>query len=498
MAAPVTAPAGPLVGTAGPTVLRRLATDTGWMALVIGIPLLARVAATPVRVHLLSPAAFGDVALWSAAIAVVGGFALWPTTGLMRFLPAGGEADRAQVIRAWLLATTATAGLLVAGAGAWAAMAGDAWGWVAVILALEALIAAATSYARAVGRFRTLAAVALTAGLTGVAAGTLLIVPMGPIGVLVGWAAADLVAVILAGALVGPSILTGLRAGPGSQLARLARFSAPLAVSNGAWMLVTWIDRPLLAGLVTKAELGIYSLAYVLVAAPLAGLFTVLSSVTWNHAVSSFERDGYGAAAELLRRSARVYTATSVAVVVWLGFYGDTVLSVVAPARYAGASRHLVWLALGLWCFGLLPYRNQHLILWNRSGAATVSPLVALGVNVAAVCVLVPIVGAVGAAAATTAAYGSALAVATWLTRRDERVESRLPVRLTVGCLAATAAAAAAMRPVVDALSGRWGQAGALAVTGLVLLGVAFVVEGSAVRTLRRRPGHAQVVPCIS
>ena len=476
----------PATTPAGSTMLRRLATDTGWMALVVGLPLLVRMAATPVRVRLLSPADFGEVSLWAAAIAVVGGFALWPTTGLMRYLPASGYADRAQVIRAWLLATFATAALITAGFGLWAVYAGDAWGWLAGIMALEALIAAAASYARAVGRFGTLAAVSVTASVAGVIAGTWLIVPLGPVGVLIGWAAADVIAVVLAGAVLGPSILSGLRAGSGSQLGSLVRFSAPLAVSNGAWMLVTWVDRPLLAGLVSRPELGLYSLAYVLVAAPLAGLFTVLSSVTWNHAVATFERDGYPAAAGLLNRSSRIYTAAAVPVVVWLGFYGETILAVLAPDQYAGASRHILWLAVGLWCFGLLPYRNQHLMLWSRSGVAAASPLAALGVNVIAIFVLVPHIGAVGAAAATAVAYGAALLVATVLCRRDRRVDSRLPVRLTVMCLVVSVIGAAVMQPVVDALSGRSEQVGGLAVTGLVLAALTFLVEGSALRVLRR------------
>jgi O-antigen/teichoic acid export membrane protein len=361
------------------------------------------------------------------------------------------------------------------------------WGWVAVILALEALIIAATSYARAVGRFRTLAGVALSGSILGVAAGTALIVPMGPVGVLVGWAAADVVAIALAGVLLGPSIVAGLRVASGSQFGRLARYSAPLAVSNGAWMLVTWIDRPLLAGLVSRTELGLYSLAYVLVAAPLAGAFTVLSGVTWSHAVVAHEREGYPAAVELLRRSSRIYTATAVPVVVWLGFYADTILHVLAPSQFAGGARHVVWLAVGLWCFGLLPYRNQHLMLWGRSGWAAVSPLIALGVNVAVILLLVPVIGAVGAAVATAAAYVAALGVASALCRRDGRVESRLPLGLTGACFAAATAAAAAAQPFVDALQGRWAQAGGLAFIGAALVGVAFVVEGSALRLLRPR-----------
>jgi O-antigen/teichoic acid export membrane protein len=264
-------------------------------------------------------------------------------------------------------------------------------------------------------------------------------------------------------------------------------------------MLVTWIDRPLLAGFVGRGELGLYSLAYVLVAAPLSGLFTILSSVTWNHAVETFERDGYPAAARLLERSSRVYTSTAVPVVVWLAVYGDAVLGVLAPESYGGASRHIVWLAVGLWCFGLLPYRNQHLMLWNRSSAAAFSPLVALGVNVAALLVLVPHVGAVGAAVATAAAYGGALLVATWMCRGDERVVSRLPLRLTGMCVGASAASAVALRPVFDAVPGRGAQALALAGIGALLVGVSFLLEGTALKTIRRRTSHPpQVVPCAT
>lgn len=476
-------------------LLRRLVADSGWMSLVVAVPLVARLAATPIRVRMLTPADFGQVSLWAAAIAVVGGFALWPGTGLMRYLPAGSDRDRAQVLRSWLAATGATAVVATAAFAGWAVHGGWAWGWVAVIISLELAISAASSYTRAVGRFGALCAVSLTGSVGGLIAGTLLISPLGPIGTLVGWALGDLVGLILATILIWQSIVAGLRGGPGWQLGRLVRFSAPLAVSNGTWMLVTWLDRPLLAGLVTRSELGLYSLAYALVAAPLAGLFVVLSSATWNHAVVAFEKDGYPAAAELLRRSARIYTATAVPIAVWLATYGNEILAVIAPRSYADASRHVVWLAVGLWCFGLLPYRNQHLMLWNRSRAAALPALAALAVNIVVLRVAVPHVGVVGAAVATAAAYGGALLVATWLCRRDHRVDSRLPLRLSVTCLAMSLVTALAMQPAINAAPGRVAQAGALALSGAVLVGVSFMVEGSALKAFRsRRMRGAQCV----
>lgn len=477
----------PAGGSGGRRVLKRLVADTGWMGLVVVVPMVVRLAVTPVRVRMLDPAAFGEVSLWVAVVAVVGGFALWPATGLMRYLPAGTTCDRAQVTRAWLVATGATAVVASAGCLAWSVRGGSAWGWVAGVAALEVFVAAAMGYARAVDRFKVVTAVSITGNVGGLVLGTLLIPSMGPVGVLAGWLVADMVAVAIAAALLLRSIASSLRAGPGSQLGRLVRFSAPLAVSNGTWMLVTWLDRPLLVGLVSTAEIGVYSLAYSLVAAPLAGLFTILSSVTWNHAVRAFETEGYGAAAELLRRSARVYSAIAVPIAVWLAVFGADILAVLAPSSYAGGARHMVWLAVGLWCFGLLPYRNQHLMLWDRSRAAAASPIVALALNVLVLLLTAPYIGAVGAAVATAAAYGGALAVASWFTGRDARIDARLPVRLNLACLALSGGAAAALSPLVDAAPGRVAQTAALAVVGVALVGACLLVEGSAPRALSRR-----------
>ena len=129
-------------------LLRRLATDTGWMGLVVAAPLLAWVAVLPIRLRLLTPAEFGDVSLWTAAIAVAGAFTLWQNFGLMRYLPAGSDHDRAQILRTWLAAAGATASLTGGLFVAWAMFEGGAWWWVAAIAAKLALTNVAVVHAR--------------------------------------------------------------------------------------------------------------------------------------------------------------------------------------------------------------------------------------------------------------------------------------------------------------------------------------------------------------
>lgn len=474
-------------GRSSQATLHRLAVDTGWMGLVVVLPLVVRLGVTPIRVRMLVPADFGTVSVWAAAIGIVGGFALWPTTGLMRYLPAGDPLNRAQVIRGWLTATALTAAVVGTAFAGWSLRGGSAWTWVAVIVVLEVVIAAAIGYARAADRFNVVTMISITGNVGGLLLGTALIAPLGPTGVLAGWLLADVVAVVFCLITLGPSIVGALAAGPGSQLGRLVRFSAPLAVSNGTWMLVTWLDRPLLVGIVSTAEIGIYSLAYSVVAAPLAGLFMILSSVTWNHAVRVFETDGYGAAEELLNRSSRIYTALAVPTAVWLGVFGPQILGILAPESYEGGAQHMAWLAVGVWFYGLLPYRNQHLLLWKRSGAAAASPLAALVVNVLVLQLAAPRYGAVGASVATAAAYGMALLLATGLSRRDERVHSRLPIKLIAVCSTATFGVALLVRPTVDRITDRPAQALALAAAAGLLVALSLIIEGTARRLLVRR-----------
>jgi O-antigen/teichoic acid export membrane protein len=466
--------------------LPRLLRNSGWVAVVQVAPLILRVLLTPMRTHLVSPSGFGDIALWTALAAMLTVAATWPATGLTRLWPGTAFQQRARVTRAWLHLSALFAMLGAGACAAWAIVGGPIWLLVAAVVAAEAAIGAATSYARVLDRFTIMAAIATIAGAGGLLLGTVLLVPFGPQGALLGWLVADLIALGASVLWLRCNLKQDLGGGVGSRYRHISSYAGPLAIGNCAWLLAAYLDRPLLGGLVRQSDLGRYAFAYALVAAPLTGAFSVLSSTTWNQVVEVFEVSGSVAAKALLDVSARLYAVLAVPVSIALLFFGRDVVAVMGPASYRASAVHIPWLVVGLWCAGLIPYRNHYLQLVGRSGASAVSGIAAAVANLICLVVLVPKIGAVGASIATAAGYGCGLAIASIYTRRDGRIRSSLQLgchaRIAFACipvallgLAVRGATFGVLRYVVVCL------------TGCLLLVIAAAIEGTAIRAVRRR-----------
>lgn len=408
--------------------LRRLVTNTGWVGLVVIVEAGSRILATPFRTRLLSPANYGTLALWAAAIAVATPLATGVGLSVLRWRP--GAADRASpLIRAWLLTTV----VIIGGTGAFAVAAfgleRPTLAWIALVVCTETLLGAAWVYARSIEQY-PIAAVSVAAGtVSGVVLGTIFIRTWGTVGVLIGWALANIPAAMIAWSRLGPALTQDLRGPRGWLWNPLWSYALPATLANLGWALATWLDRILLVPLVSADDLGRYAIAYALVAGPLTGLFAMLSVATWTQAAEAHAQSGMSGSDAVLWRSSTLYAIVATPIAVLLATFGHVGLTVLAGPEYQGAAVHIIPLTFGLWLFGVLPYRNQHLLIVHRARAQAATSFVAVAFGAASLFVLVPILGPVGASWATALGYAAAFALATEFCRRDDRITARIDWR---------------------------------------------------------------------
>lgn len=456
-------------GGRDPLSVRHLVVNSGWVGAAVFVPVAVRVAAIPIRTRLLDPAAYAQLATWSAVVAIVAPVATWAGLGLVRHRT-GATGGAGSFVRTWLGATGAAAVALVVAAAAAGVTGAPDWSWVALVALGELAVSAGWAYGRAVDVYRFVALTGIAGAVAGVGVGTALLPALGPVGALAGWAGANLAAATVMGVRLAGSIRHDLGREPGWQWRELVAFAGPGTVANLAWALSVHLDRILLVGLVPAADIGRYAVANSLVAGPLSGLFTVLSTATWTQAVQAHRSGGDAAARRVLWCSSTLYALVATPTAVFVACFGHVGLALLTDAAFHPAAIHLPPLALALWLYGLVPYRNQHLLLRDRAGAQALGALGAVGAGVGALYGLVPVLGPVGASWATAAGYAVAFGTATVLCRRDARIDARIDwaTHRRAGAVAAAlcvpvAWGSAAWPPVVQ-IGAALGAAGMVAV----------------------------------
>lgn len=185
---------------------------------------------------------------------------------------------------------------------------------------------------------------------------------------------------------------------------RMASYSAPLLVGYAAAYVSNWIDLVFLRAFRPIAEVGVYQVAY-------QGFLAALVPLAAMSALALPVLVGWRAAGEddatrwflqrLVPRVALLWAAATVAA----GLAGRLIVPALFGAAYEQASRYLAILLIGaafqVVSYGYSPAYAAH----DALGRATAVQVVTAVVNVAGDGLLVPRLGATGAAAATAFSY---------------------------------------------------------------------------------------------
>jgi O-antigen/teichoic acid export membrane protein len=256
------------------------------------------------------------------------------------------------------------------------------------------------------------------------------------------WVAAQAVAavVLVAAALHG--------VGFGRPDARLMResigFGLRAWLGGLAHLLNARVDQVLLGLLASQAALGTYAVAVngseVLFYLPSAVATALLPVVARSDAAAGVERT--------LRVFRAVMVVTLAAVLVAAAL-GPVLLPLVFGEAYAGSVEPFLWLLPSAFGFAASAVFSNALLASGAPALSSLGPVVSLAVGVALDLVLMPTLGAVGAAIAASVALlaGGAVAVVAYGVRAGLRPGALIPRRADVELLASRAMRRAGARP---------------------------------------------------
>ncbi len=481
--------------------LRALARGSVLVAVANLLPRAGAFLLLPIYVRFLSQADFGTVSLaGSAALLLAIVYRMGLDGALLRIHFDLRGAERRSLyatVTAMSLASAATITLL--GVLLAPAITSDAEGHLIVVLALAIAATNAFQYVPSVwfraneqtGRYLGLA----IGGFAAVVVVTLLlvvVVRLGPIGSLAGQLAGASVMAVAAGIILWQQRPWRLR----SDLARRSLdFGLPLLPHTLAGWLLNVSDRWLLGLLLglpaseALAEIGVYSLGYQL------GYAVGLAAISFNAAwLPLLYRIGETPLATVvLREATTVVIASFAAMAVVIGALASDLIAILAPPEWAAAADVAAVVALAsavhaaglMLASGVYLVRNTRVMPMLTLGAAGVS----IGVNLA----LIPVIGIMGAAWATLAAYTVLTLLIGVLSQR------RFPVPLDGGRLVIIAAVATGGALGTGQLAGQLPIASVavhltvVAVAVAVLVSVAWTPLGRLRRALR--PSAPQAGP---
>lgn len=185
-----------------------------------------------------------------------------------------------------------------------------------------------------------------------------------------------------------------------ARLAAMLRYGAPLILGGAAFWGLTAMDKLLLRSLSTFAELGIYSVAVSFAAA--AVIVQNVFSTVWAPTVYKWHAEGIDPA-----RIDRITDYVLLVVVTVLGLVGlfSWVIAWLLPAHY----RDVQYLVLACMAYPLFYTLSEAtavgLGITRKSGYAMAASLIAAAVNFLGSYLLVPPLGATGAAISTAVAF---------------------------------------------------------------------------------------------
>jgi O-antigen/teichoic acid export membrane protein len=201
------------------------------------------------------------------------------------------------------------------------------------------------------------------------------------------------------------------------ELRRMLAFGLPLIPAALSLWAVSFIDRLLLQHLSSLAVVGEYAIANRVSSVVLFGV-TAFGLAFAPFALDLHTRDARQE--RLIRAQAmNAFVTGLAALAVVLALFAREIVAVVAPA-FDTAYRSAGLLCLGVLLYGIATLVMLEMTIVRRTGIIAVAALLATVVNVGANLLLIPPLGAVGAALATAGAY-AVMALYAW--HRAQRIE---------------------------------------------------------------------------
>ncbi|WP_424018999.1 oligosaccharide flippase family protein [Halorientalis pallida] len=188
------------------------------------------------------------------------------------------------------------------------------------------------------------------------------------------------------------------------RIEELTRYSLPFTVTGVSSFVYRSIDIFLVLYFIGDAATGVYGVAYAAVS--FMGMFSTAVNFLGSPIASRLESDG---AVEdvmaMFRAVVRWLLVASVCALVPLGVFATDFIDVIYGSKYAAGGTVLTILAVGFAVKNVLSIHNSILEAVGRSKVLSVNSAIAAVTNLGLNLVLIPRMGIVGAAVATTASF---------------------------------------------------------------------------------------------
>ena len=226
------------------------------------------------------------------------------------------------------------------------------------------------------------------------------------------------------------------------QRGMMLRFGLPLVGWYAASQLLNLSDRFFLQHWRGNTEVGLYAVTYALVMGVVAGTLQPILSAVYPHMVRAWRHGGAQGTQDHFATAVRMFLLLAPGLLGLLWFFGNDLLGILAPESYQTPRLLIGIVAAGVLCWygGLYIQKALELDLRSRSLLRTLWTAALL--NFVANLVLIPLLGMLGASAATLFGYGAYLLLTLRAAGRSMRVP--IPPRLLTSALLAFGALAAA------------------------------------------------------
>jgi len=179
---------------------------------------------------------------------------------------------------------------------------------------------------------------------------------------------------------------------------------ASLPTSIGGWILAL-SDRVVLKIFTNLETVGIYSVGYALADRLVGGITSAIFMMAWPSILEEHRNRGDMGATEAIHQALKVYAWLTIGPLVIVVACNNEIVSLLTSNEYQSASNILPIVAIGCWINGLKKYISRPLELSKKYKLMSIITVIAALLNLGLNFILIPKIGAIGAAISTLIAF---------------------------------------------------------------------------------------------
>jgi O-antigen/teichoic acid export membrane protein len=190
-----------------------------------------------------------------------------------------------------------------------------------------------------------------------------------------------------------------------------------IPASVGGWVLAL-SDRVVLKIFTDFKTVGIYSVGYSLADRIVGGVASATFMMAWPTILEEWRQNGEEGATEAIHKAIKVYIWLTLGPLLAIVGYCDEITSILTSSEYISASKIIPVVALGCWINGLKKYISRPLELNKNYKFMSLITIIAAGTNLGLNFLLIPLMGAMGAAISTLVAFSLSFIIFCFFTNR--------------------------------------------------------------------------------